>query len=149
MNIKLLRTLRNTFALLLPFAFILVFVLPLNSFAQTQSKQEVLTLTIKLKDEFNPDFKLCMAIEANVPLEVSWTKGELKSSISALLREAEGEDYRVKFTLKEGTAEKTIYSGMIEPKLKLEKPYETTFVASSLFKNYYSQSLLLSKEACK
>ena len=148
MNIKLFRNLKANFATSLALAFLLFFALS-NSIAQTKSKQEVLTLTIKLQDEFNPDFKLCMPIEADVPLEISWTKGEFKSSISALLRKPEGEDYRVQFTLKEGTAESTIYSGMVEPKLKLEKPYETTFVASSLFKNYYTQSLLLSKEACK
>ena len=149
MNIKLFRSLKINFATSLALAFLLFFALSLNSFAQTKPKPEVLTLTVKLQDEFNPDFKLCMPIEAEVPIEISWTKGEIKSSISALLRKPEDEDYRVKFTLKEGTAESTIYSGMIEPKLKLEKPYETTFVASSLFKNYYTQSLLLSKEACK
>ena len=149
MNIKLFRILKTNFVTSLALAFLLFFAASHNSLAQTKPKQEVLTLTIKLQDEFNPDFKLCMPIEADVPIEISWAKGELKSSISALLRKPEGEDYRVKFTLKEGTAENTIYSGMIEPKLKLEKPFETTFVASSLFKNYYTQSLLLPKEACK
>ncbi|HMS40100.1 MAG TPA: hypothetical protein PKE69_07745 [Pyrinomonadaceae bacterium] len=106
-------------------------------------------MTIKLQDEFNPDFKLCMPIEEDVPIEFSWTNGEIKSSISALLRKPEGEIYRVKFTLKEGTAESIIYNGMVEPKLKLEKVFEQTIIESSIFEQYYTKSLLLSKKPCK
>ena len=148
MKIKSFRNLKTNNVISLTSAFILVFILSLNSSSQTQPKPEILTLTVKLENRYNPDFKLCLPIETNVPIEVSWTKGEIKSSISAVLYEPEGEVYRVKFTHTEGTAEKTIYSGMVEPKLKLEKPFEDTFIASLTFKNFYTQSLLLSKEAC-
>ncbi len=149
MIIKLFRNLKTNLFVLMALTLFLVFAFSINSSAQTQSKPKILTLTIKLEDEFNPNFKLCMPIEADVPIEVSWTKGEIKSSISALLRKPEGEFYRVKFTLKEGTAESTIYNEMVEPKLKLEKIFEQTFIASSVFENYYTKSLLLSKKACK
>lgn len=149
MSIKLFRNLKTNLFVLVVLTLFSVFAFSINSSAQTQSKPKVLTLTIKLQDEFNPDFKLCMPIESDVPIEVSWTNGEIKSSISALLRKPEGEFYRVKFTVKEGTAESTIYNGMVEPNLKLEKVFEKTFIASSIFEEYYTMSLLLSKKACK
>ena len=128
---------------------IVAFVLVDTSQAQVAPKVEVLNLTIKLKDNFNPDFKLCMTIETKELLEFSWTKGKFKTSVSVLLDEAKGEDYRLAFTIKENYEDRKVYSGEIKPNLKLDKPYDMTFIASSAFQNFYDQSLLLSKQPCK
>ena len=54
----------------------------------------------------------------------------------------------MRVTVKEGTKKKILYNGMEEPKLKLDKPYKSNFVASSVFNNTYEKNYNLSKKGC-
>jgi hypothetical protein len=134
---------------------ILILALPVLHLAQTESKPapsnpNYLTLFITLHSAYNPGVKLCTPIFANDPLEYSWSnnRGLVRSSISVLVSKPEDGVYPVKFVLKEGMSNYT-REVKLEPKLELEKPYESVKRFTSGFELSYSQALRLSKEECK
>lgn len=72
----------------------------------------------------------------------------MQSSISALVSRPEDGVYPVAFALKEGMLNYA-RDVILEPKLELEKPYESVTQLSGGFEISYKQTLLLSREDCK
>jgi hypothetical protein len=131
--------------------FLFLFSASTSSPAQSQPKG-TFRLTIALQNRHNPDFRVCMPISADAPIELAWVEGGVKNELSASLLEPEGGKYPIKFTHKqsrdESRDESTLYSSTVTPKLTLDKSEASIFVASSLFENYYSHALLLSRDSC-
>jgi|GEM_PF-3046764 len=149
MHTKPFLSLKNHFVASL-LAILIIFVFQLNLHAQTLSPPNALSLTVKLQSAYNPGFKMCTPISLDDQLEFSWSsnRGLVHSSVSVLLAKPEGGGHPIKFVLKEG-----MLNGMreikLEPKLELEKPYESSTQNSGGFEISYKQTLLLSAERCK
>jgi hypothetical protein len=128
---------------------ICLLVVVLTPYAFGEAKTSVFSVSVKLKDRYSPDFKVCTAIRVDAPLQIEWTNGAIKSRISGRLGTPEGNDYPLTFSLEEETGEGPQFSETEGLKLKLGKPEESDFVASSLFNDVHHRSVLLTSEGCQ
>lgn len=147
MAIKSLLKIGTHFAASLMTTLILC-LLPSNSSAQTGSPPSSLNLTIELQSAYNPGFKMCTPIVVDEPLELSWTRGLVRSGISVLASRPKSGAYPVKFELKEGMLD-YVREVNREVKLEIGKPYKSITQKSGGFEISYKQTLLLSEGDCK
>jgi hypothetical protein len=109
----------------------------------------VMSVSVRLKDRYNPDFRLCTSIRADAPLQIEWTNGTIKSRILGRLSAPEGDVYPLTFSMEVQTAEGPQFSETEGLKLRLGKPDEADFVTSSLFNDVHHRSVLLTNEGCE
>jgi hypothetical protein len=114
-----------------------------------QGEAPALALSVDLRDRNNPDFRVCMLIRVGNPLQIEWTNGTIKSHISGLLKDPEDDVYPLSFSVEEQTARGPEYSQTTVLNLKLGKPDESNFIASSTFNVVYNQVVLLTTKGCR
>lgn len=116
--------------------------------SQTQSPDQdpslPIAMSVNLQDRNNPDFKICMRIKTDVPFHIEWTNGTIRNTLAGKLGKPEDDAYPLNLTVTEGAD----YSGTTGFKLKLDKPIDEDFVASSAFNVIYHQKVALSKKGC-
>jgi hypothetical protein len=94
--------------------------------AQTNAGNNLLSLTVNIKNKHNPDFKLCMLVEDGIPFRAEWKNGLSKSKFVGALRKAENGNYLLKFSLEQFSQKgksKTKSGDAEEPELKLDEQY--------------------------
>ncbi len=93
------------------------FLVALSSFgAETGAS---FTLAVKLDGAYNKGFTVCTLIRPSEPFTVEWIQGNLKSSISGVLRQPEGDLYPLTLTVNQGFTDEVRNSTTSEHKLKL------------------------------
>lgn len=126
-----------------------VLVVVLTPCAFGKDELPTLGLSVKLRDRYNSDFRVCTLVSVQVPLQIEWTYGPLKSRISGLLGEPTDDVYPLSFSVEEGTAEGPQYSETLGLNLKLGRPDESESVASSTFNDVHQESVLLTQKGCE
>ena len=106
-------------------------------------------LSVKLKDRYNPDFKVCTLARLHVPLHIEWIQGTIKSRISGLLGEPEGDVYPLSFSIEEGVGETPQYSESTVLELKFGKTDKSYSIVSSAFNDIHEENVLLAQKGCE
>jgi hypothetical protein len=104
---------------------------------------------VKLKDRYNPDFRVCTLVRIHVPVRIEWTHAAIKSRIKGLLGEPEGCVYPLSFSIEEGTGESPQYSESTVLELELGKTNKSNSVVSSAFNDIHEESVLLTQKGCE
>jgi hypothetical protein len=124
-----------------------ILVVILTPYAFGAAEGATFALSVKLKDRYNADFRVCTLVRIHAPLQIEWTHGAIKSRMSALLGEPEGDVYPLSFAIEE-TAESQ-YSESTVLKLKLGKTDKSESVVSSAFNDIHEESVLLTQKGCE
>jgi hypothetical protein len=128
---------------------ICILVVALTPCAFGADEASTFGISVNLKDRYNPDFRVCTVVRVHVPLQIEWTYGTIKSRISGVLGQPEGDIYPLSFSIEEGTREGPLYSETMGLKLKLGKPDKTESVVSSAFNDVHEESVLLTQNGCE
>jgi hypothetical protein len=106
-------------------------------------------LSVKLDSRYNRDLTVCTTVRVGEPFNLTWSQGNVRSSITGLLREPEGESYPVTLTVDQHlTDSKTGNSAMEGYKLKLGAWKNSTDIVSSAFNDIEERDVLLDKGEC-
>ena len=144
MNIKSLSSAVFNSVARITLAVILCTVSPCLSLAQ--QKDESFSLTVELRDPFNPDFQTCIPIRVNEPFRIAWMDRRVKHSIAGVLRPSVSGEYPLEIMISEGEYEGKIgLKGTSKPQLRLEEPFGWGVIISIAYMRYVT----LSKEGCK
>jgi len=127
------------------FCILVVVLTPCTFGASDNSK---LALSVRLKDRYNPDFKICTAAAIHTPLKIEWTQGTVRSRITEVLAEPKGDRYSLALTIEEGLGDSPEYSESTVLRLALDKPNESYSVVSSLFHDIHEETVLLTQKGC-
>jgi len=107
------------------------------------------SLSVKLDSRYNRGLTVCTTVRPGEPFNVTWSHGNVMSSIFGVLREPEGEAYPLTLTVDQHlTDSKTGNSTMQGYKLKLGAWKGTTDVVSSAFNDIEERDVLLVRGEC-
>ncbi len=107
------------------------------------------SLSVRLDSRYNRDLMVCTTVHPGEHFNVTWTHGNVRSSIAGLLREPEGERYPLMLTVDQHlTDSKTGNSTMQGYKLDLGSWKRMTDVVSSAFNDIEERDVLLEKGEC-
>jgi hypothetical protein len=99
-----------------------------------------LYLTVRLQDNFNPDFIACVPVRVDEPFTVSWVQNGDRNIISGALHRPEAGKYPLELKTEEWHGGKPAFLGHTRPALKLDEPFVTDFSI---------RLITLSADACK
>jgi hypothetical protein len=136
----------NTMAQRLAICFILAMLEP---YAFGAAGSPDLWFSVRVKDRYNPDFRVCSIIGSETPFKIEWANGPIKNKITGQLGKTDGEVYPLTFLLEEFVKGEQQFSSTEGLKLKLESLTEEDFVASSLFNDVHHLSALLTRHGCQ
>lgn len=114
----------------------------------SETEPETFFFSFTLKSRLNPEFKLCVPLTEEIPFQIEWVDQNIKSSLTALLKKPIEGKYPLRVTVTEEKDERRLYEGMEEPKIILDNPYKSNFIASSLFNKTYEKHYNLSRKGC-
>ena len=131
---------RNATLVLLAVSFLIAFS---SSGAETDVS---FSLAVKLDGAYNKNFSLCTAIRPDQSFNVEWTQENLKSGISGVLRQPEGDVYPLTLTVNQGSTDQVRSSMTWEPKLKLGTANYIGGIGSRF--HVENEEVLLTKGSC-
>lgn len=107
------------------------------------------SLSVRLDSRYNRDLTVCTTVRPGEPFNVTWSHGNVRSSITGVLREPAGQRYPLMLTVDQHlTDSKTGNSTTQGYKLELGSWKNTTDVISSAFNDIEERGVLLEKGEC-
>jgi hypothetical protein len=107
------------------------------------------SVSVRLDSRYNRDLTVCTTVRPGEPFKVTWSHGNVRSSITGVLREPEGEHYPLTLTVDQHLSDsKAGNSTMQGYKLELGRWKNTTDVVSSAFNDIEERDVLLETGEC-
>ena len=110
--------------------------------ATTPESRDVYTLTVELNTPFNKKFTMATVVTPNEPFELTKLNGDIKNTISGILRPPLDGKFPIDLTVSEWKSEKSNIKGTTELNLELDKPWSGGPVPSFM----YLRTVTLSKK---
>ena len=101
--------------------------------ASTPASSDVYKLTVELKTPYNTDFTMTTVITANEPFELTKPNGNIRNTISGVLRPSVDGKFPLDLTVSEWASEKSNIKDTTELKLELDKPWSGGPVSSFVY----------------
>lgn len=111
----------------------------------TPASSDAYTLTVELNTPFNKKFTMATAVTLNEPFELTKLNGNIRNTISGVLRRPCDAKYPLELTVSEWQSEKASITDTTELELELNKRWSGGPVASLV----YARTVTLSKEEQK
>ena len=109
--------------------------------ATTPSSSDVYQLTVEMNTPYNKQFTIATDITPNEPFELTKRNGDIRNTISGVLRPPVDGKFPLDVTVSEWASEKSNIKGTTELKLDLDTPWSGGLIASSV----YARTVTLSK----
>ena len=102
------------------------------SFQKQVMTDEPLTLSVQLRDVYDPQFEIRTMVRVGEPFHVAKMNGSVKNEISGILRAPENGQYRLAITILEWQSEASNSRASEDVNLVLNKPWSAGVIQSTL-----------------